>query len=237
MLYSEITMDAGTAKTFQHGLVVDDHPAAGRWMEQALLEAFPGISVVWAASLEAGRQCVAQQLPQIALIDLGLPDGSGTELIAQLNQHDASIMSVVSTVFGDDAHLFDALGAGAQGYVLKDEAQPQLVRLLRGIANGEPPLSPSIARRLLQHFREAESPADTVPADSADDVKLTAREAEVLTLLAKGYTVKRVADLLNITQNTTAGYVKTIYRKLNIRNRAEATLEASRRGLVGEQTR
>ena len=99
--------------------------------------------------------------------------------------------------------------------------------MLAGIHAGQPPLSPSIARKLLQVFQE--------PSQSAKDpeAQLTSREQEVLTLIAKGYTVGRVAELLGITRNTAAGYVKSIYRKLNVSSRAEATLGATRMGLIG----
>lgn len=113
--------------------------------------------------------------------------------------------------------------AGANGYVLKDEARATVVDMLLGIVAGRPALSPKIARRLLNHFR---------PVEAAGTVGLTEREQDVLALLAKGFTVKKVADLLEITPNTAAGYVKVIYRKLNISSRAEAALEATQRGLV-----
>ena len=208
---------------FVNGLVVDDHHDARAWVIQALSEAFPGLRIAEAHDLLSARSAIEFQRPDIALIDLGLPDGSGTELIRELHLHNPASYKIVSTVFGDDSHLFDALRAGAQGYVLKDEAQASLAQMLRGIVGGEPPLSPSIARRLMQHFHE--------PAID-DGIKLTEREQEVLTLLAKGYTVKKAAEFLSITPNTASGYVKSIYRKLNVSSRAEATLEASRRGWV-----
>lgn len=221
-------MKIRAATTMADALVVDDHPAAAVWVAAALAEAFPGIAVHESASLAAARKYLADNDPQIALIDLGLPDGSGVELIRELHADLPDVIKIVSTVFGDDGHLFDALRAGADGYVLKDETRDGLVEMLLGITRGEPPLSTSVARRLLTHFHpDAEQPT----------VHLTEREREVLTLLAKGYTVRRVAGLLDITVNTTAGYVKTIYRKLNVSNRAEATLEATRIGLVGERNR
>ena len=132
---------------------------------------------------------------------------------------------VVATVFDDDAHLFPALRAGAQGYVLKDQAPEVLADMLKGIAAGQPPLSPSVARRLLRHFGPPAAPTDTTNP-------LSPRETEVLGLIAKGYTVQQVADALELTRNTTAGYLKEIYRKLSVSSRAEATLEATRLGLV-----
>ena len=225
---SEFVMQVRAAAAMKKALVVDDHPAAAAWVAAALSQAFPGIEIFEGASLAAGRTHLADNDFQIALVDLGLPDGSGIELIRDLHAQLPDVIKVVSTVFGDDGHLFDALRAGADGYVLKDETKEGLVEMLLGIARGEPPLSSSVARRLLTHFHpDAEQPS----------VHLTERERDVLTLLAKGYTVRRVAGFLDITVNTTAGYVKTIYRKLNVSNRAEATLEATRIGLVGEHNR
>jgi DNA-binding NarL/FixJ family response regulator len=138
---------------------------------------------------------------------------------------------VVATVFDDDAHLFPALRAGAQGYVLKDQSREQLADMLRGIVAGQPPLSPSIARRLLRQFRTVADVA-AAPAES-----LTAREREVLGLIGKGLTVPATAQALGISRHTCVGYVKEIYRKLEVGSRAEATLAASRLGLVDAQAR
>ncbi|MCC5887502.1 MAG: response regulator transcription factor [Gammaproteobacteria bacterium] len=212
------------------GLVVDDLPEARSWLCDALRHAFPGIDIREAASLESARGELARLPPwhpEIALVDLGLPDGSGTDLITELRSQDASVVTVVTTIFDDDSHLFGALKVGADGYVLKDQSRGQLVDMLAGIHAGQPPLSPSIARKLLQVFQE---PRQHSPDPEA---QLTSREQEVLTLIAKGYTVGRVAELLGITRNTAAGYVKSIYRKLNVSSRAEATLAATRQGLIG----
>lgn len=212
------------------GLVVDDLPEARSWLCDALRHAFSGIDIREAGSLAAARaelKRVPAWRPEIALVDLGLPDGSGTDLITQLRASDPEVVTVVTTIFDDDTHLFGALKVGADGYVLKDQSRGQLVDMLAGIHAGQPPLSPSIARKLLQVFQEPKQD----PPDS--EAQLTAREQEVLTLIAKGYTVGRVAELLGITRNTAAGYVKSIYRKLNVTSRAEATLAATRHGLIG----
>jgi DNA-binding NarL/FixJ family response regulator len=130
----------------------------------------------------------------------------------------------VTTIFDSDQHLFPALRAGAQGYVLKDQSRPYLVQMLQAIAGGVPPLSPSIARRLLGFF----SPPAAEPTPEA----LTPREIEVLTLLSKGLSIAAAADVLKLSRHTVGGYVKEIYRKLGVGTRAEAALEAARRGIV-----
>ncbi len=201
-------------------LVVDDLASSRAWLSRALELAFPGVVIDAAASLAEAADLI-EPPPPLALIDLGLPDGSGVRLIERLRGRS---MCVVATVFDDDAHLFPALHAGAEGYVLKDQGPDALAEMLRGIAAGQPPLSPSIARRLLRHF----TPAAPAPAET----DLTPRETEVLRLTAKGMTRQEVAQALGISAHTVAGYLKEVYRKLAVSSRAEAALEAVRRGLV-----
>lgn len=210
-------------------LLVDDLAPARAWLRSALLDAFPEVRIAEAGSLAEARVALAAlgQAPDLALIDLGLPDGSGLRIIEGLQREQAPTLCVVSTVFDDDAHVFPALRAGAQGYVLKDLPGAALARMLRGILDGQPPLSPSIARRLLRQFQPAAHTPQPAPAEA-----LTARETEVLQLIAKGYTVQQTAAALGLSPHTASGYVKEIYRKLSVNSRAEATLEAARRGLV-----
>lgn len=208
------------AAEFARALVVDDLADVRAWLAEALGAAFPGIEVDAVASL-AEAMARIEPPPQIALVDLGLPDGSGTQLIEALRVRGAGTLCIVATVFDDDAHLFPALRAGAQGYVLKDRDRDALAGMLRGIASGQPPLSSSIARRLLRHFQPMPQQAD-----------LTPRETEVLRLTAKGLTLNEVAEALGISRHTVSGYLKDIYRKLSVGTRAEAALEAARRGLV-----
>lgn len=210
---------------FSRALLVDDLAPCRAWLWRALQLAFPGIEVEQADSL-ASAAPLLDPPPPLALIDLGLPDGSGLRLIEALQATRADTVCVVATVFDDDAHLFPALRAGARGYVLKDQSPEALAEMLRGIVAGQPPLSPSIARRLLSHFQPPAGPATAV------DARLTERETEVLRLVAKGYTSNEVADMLALSRHTVAGYLKDIYRKLSVGNRAEATLEAARRGLI-----
>ena len=116
--------------------------------------------------------------------------------------------------------------AGAQGYLLKEQPREQFVAGLQGILRGEPPLSPAIARRMITHFNS------TGLAASGGDVALTARETEVLRLVAKGLTRGEIADQLALSRHTVVDYIKSLYRKLNVSSSAEAAVEATRRGLV-----
>ena len=135
----------------------------------------------------------------------------------------------MTSVFDDDKYIFSALRAGASGYLLKDQKKADLVKMLKGIVDGGPPLSPAVARHVLGYF--APSVNNKVVANNTD-ATLIARESEVLALIAKGYTSTSVADLLSISPNMVSGYIKTIYRKLNISSRVEATMEAARRGII-----
>ena len=126
---------------YASALVVDDLPGARAWLAAALQAAFPGIEVATAGTLGEALARIDPP-PALALVDLGLPDGSGMQLIEALRTRGAATLCIVATVFDDDAHLFPALRAGAQGYVLKDRDRDSLAGMLRGIAAGQPPLSP-----------------------------------------------------------------------------------------------
>ena len=207
----------------QNVLIVEDTVEARHWMAEAVAVVYAGIEVILASSLQEAFMRLDESSYDLALIDLHLPDGSGIDIIRHINRHTPQTLCVVVTIYDDDQHLFPALQAGAGGYLLKDMPGEQFISRLQGIANGEPPLSPAIARRLLGHFSH--------PA-SLPEHNLTPREREVLALIAKGIKLSRVAEILRISPHTAGDYVKIIYRKLNISSRAEATMEATRLGLV-----
>ena len=166
----------------------------------------------------------------VAMIDLGLPDGSGVEVVQALREKQPDVQSVVVTIHDDDDHLFPALQAGAFGYLLKEQSREQLAEQLHRISQGEPPLSPSIARKVIAYFA-----AQAKPSSQAllHEVSLTDRETEVLLRVAKGFTLPEIGVQLGLSRHTIADYVKQIYRKLNVSSRAEAALEAQRLGLFG----
>lgn len=209
----------------QRAFILDDLPESQAWLGQALAASFPGVAVSTACTLQEARERLAGgPAPDIALIDLGLPDGSGVEIVELLQRQHPATLCVVASIYDDDGHVFPALRAGARGYLLKDQPIARIVEALNGIAAGEPPLSPAIARRMLAYFQ----PAPAVVAEA----ELTARETDVLRLIAKGMTQAETARLLGISQHTVAGYVKELYRKLNVSSRAEAALRARDLGLV-----
>lgn len=211
-------------------LLIEDQPHTRDWLMVALTSAFPGIGIATAASLQEAHACLDAPTPDrgdftLAVIDLGLPDGSGIAVVRRLAAERPHILPIVATIYDEDALIFEAIAAGARGYLLKDEDPDLLVSYLRRIEQGEPPLSPTIAHKMLAHFR---TPAVVV----RDDAGLTKRETETLSLLSKGLTVAEVATELGLKPQTVASYVKVIYQKLNISSRAEATREAIRRGLA-----
>lgn len=205
-------------------LLVDDLPEALALLEAVARAAFADAHCVKAGSVMQALQLLQTQTFQIALIDLGLPDGNGLEVIIQLQQLQPACAPVVATIYDDDAHLFEALQAGAQGYLLKDQPADWLAQQLRGIFEGHPPLSPAIARRLLRHFQP--------PAPTSAHAELTSRERSVLGLLAQGVRIAELAAQLGISRHTAGDHVKHIYSKLNISSRAEAALRAKGMGLI-----
>jgi DNA-binding NarL/FixJ family response regulator len=208
-------------------LVVEDRPDTRDWLVEVVSQTFPDLAVVTAGSLREARLRLADGAGlRLAVIDLGLPDGSGVELVAEVARDFPEALAVVATIYDDDAHLFDSLAAGAQGYVLKQERPDDVAACLRRIEAGEPPLSPSIARRLLERLRPPPAPKPR------DDAGLSPREIEVLALLARGLSAPEAAREIGLKPQTVAGYVKVIYQKLHVRSRAEAVLAAAERGLT-----
>ncbi|MCW1430185.1 response regulator [Novosphingobium sp. JCM 18896] len=211
-------------------LLVEDQAATRAWLTEAIEQAFDPVTVVEQMTVKGALQWLhaperQSAAPWLAIVDLGLPDGRGIEIVRAVHEAMPATQCIVATIYGDDAHLIEAITAGAQGYILKEENRDQIVATLKRIERGEPPLSPSIALRILALFRAP-------PAPSANAAGLSARETETLALIARGLTVAEAAAKLGLTTNTVAGYVKLIYQKLGISSRAEATREAVRRGLV-----
>jgi len=205
-------------------LILDDHHEARRMLEEALTEALPAISIDHAATLGQAREHCRNRRFDLALIDISLPDGNGVDFVSELLCTSPRSHVVMITIHDDDYHLFNALRAGARGYLVKGQVGTTLPEQIKGILDGNPPLSPSIANRVLEHFHHT-SP-QPIPSS------LTPRETEVLILIAKGCNRREIAHHLGISPHTVAEYTKHIYDKLNITSRAEAALAASRLGLV-----
>ena len=204
-------------------LIVEDIVETLRWLVEIVRSAYPAATICTANSVRTALSKLDGQI-DLALIDLGLPDGSGLEILRGLNKASPSAIKVVTTVMGDDASIVSSLSAGADGYLLKETEAAVLSRQLTQLSMGLPAISPSVARRIMEHFRL------TGPVASLDG-RLTERETEVLTLISKGLRNAEVASALNIAETTDAGYIKIVYRKLGISSRAEAAWHANRLGL------
>lgn len=211
-------------------LLLEDIPEIRAWLKTLVQQVFPRAQVTECARVGDALSVIPRQRFQLALIDLGLPDGSGVSAVEALREHQPEAQAVIVTIHDDDEHLFPALQAGAFGYLLKEQARELLVEQLQRISQGEPPLSPSIARKVIAHFTAQRRPTQ---ATAMPDVQLTERESEVLLRVAKGFTLPEIGVQLGLSRHTIADYVKQIYRKLNVSSRAEAALEAQRLGLFG----
>ncbi|GGE07826.1 two component transcriptional regulator, LuxR family [Gemmobacter megaterium] len=204
-------------------LIVEDVAETRRWLGGIVHRAFPEAQLVEASTLRMAQGLLRESF-DLALIDLGLPDGSGLDVLRALRNQQSGALCVVTTAMGDDASIVAALSSGADGYLLKEQPAEVLSRQLLQLAIGVPALSPAVARRIMEHFRL------TGPA-APPDTGLTQRETEVLGLIGRGMRNVEVAAELGLAETTVAGYIKAIYRKLGISSRAEASWHATRMGL------
>ena len=218
---------------FVRALVVEDLDEPRRWLVELLPRALPSVlQVDAAASLEQARALMHDHNYELALLDWHLPDGTSEALITEIVTAHPGATVIVATIHDDEMHVFPALRAGATGYILKSQPEAVVISQLQRIQMGEPALSPSIALRLLRHFSAPSDAPQPASSPARPQIKLTDREADVLRLIAKGYRAPEVASLLGLTSSTISSYVRDIYRKLGITSRAEAAIEAARRGWV-----
>lgn len=210
-------------------LIVDDEVHTVEWMQAAATSTFDDARPYSAYCIADAESLLGSVQFDIALVDLGLPDGDGTDLIRKIRQQQETCKVVVATIFDDDDHLFPALKAGARGYVLKQQSRDEIGAMLAGITRGRHPLSPSVAGRILDYFC---GPASSVNEVSSESVALTDRELQVLELIAKGYTLAEAGQAIGIQRTTVATYVRRLYEKLEVSSRAEAATVAVQMGLI-----
>jgi DNA-binding NarL/FixJ family response regulator len=213
-----------------HILLLEDIPEIRAWLKVLVKQVFANAQITECSRVQDALLQVSSQRFTLALLDLGLPDGSGVDVVTALREKQPEVQSVIVTIHDDDEHLFPALQAGAFGYLLKEQSRELLMEQLQRISQGEPPLSPSIARKVISYFAAQRRPNT---AALLHEVSLTERETEVLLRVAKGFTLPEIGVQLGLSRHTIADYVKQIYRKLNVSSRAEAALEAQRLGLFG----
>jgi len=213
--------------------IVDDDPRYRSSLAHAVMSA-PGMTLVGVADdLESGRALLDSMQPEILLVDLGLPSGSGMELIRHAAAKLPACDVMVITVFGDEQHVIASIEAGATGYLLKDASNGELADHIRALRAGGSPISPVIARQLLTRFA---APAPAVPAkdEIETDVSqaLSPQEHKVLLMISKGNTHEEIAQVMGVSRQTVLTYVKRTYRKLQVHSKVEAIAKAQRAGLI-----
>lgn len=222
-------MSADTATAFSV-LIVEDQPSFRDAFQHAL-GSLPDIRLLGIApDLPQGLRLFDQLRPDVLLVDLDLPGGSGIELIRHAAQTRPQCEVMVISVFGDEQHVVASIEAGATGYLLKDSLALDLPGQLRSLRAGGSPISPIIARRLLVRLAPGAPQAmAALPADE-EVVALSEQESRVLHLAAKGFTFDEIAQFLQVSPHTVMTYVKRVYRKLHVRSKVEAIYEARRLG-------
>lgn len=178
---------------------------------------------------EHAVQLALQFEPQVVLMDIQMPRLNGIEATKRIKRALPHVQVVIWTIFGDDQHVFEAIKAGAIGYLLKDSPMDEIVEGIHAAARGESLLHPAVATRVIQEFQRMRAAAENAPDLICE---LTAREMEVLRLIADGKRNREIADTLFLTEKTVKNYISSILFKLQVNSRTEAALLAVKRGLI-----
>ena len=214
--------------------IIEDHPVFLAYFS-GVVTGDPSFNLVGTATNgKQGRELIENIDADIYLVDLGLPDFSGLELLPQIARLRPTANAMVISVFDDDAHIISAIEAGASGYLLKDSDSRSVTDSLRELHAGGSPLSPSIAKKVLTLFRDRRNRDSTTIRDPGVEKKdlLTERETEVLLQLAAGLAFREIAEALSISSHTVAQHVRNIYRKLAVGSRGKAVYEATKLGII-----
>jgi DNA-binding NarL/FixJ family response regulator len=214
-------------------LIVEDEPEFLRRFSDAVLA---DSALTLLAAVGTGRAAMAlldsRPAPDVMLLDLGLPDMSGVDVIRHAAAHAPECDVLVVTMFRDDQHVVASIEAGATGYLLKDASAGHIAASIHELRAGGSPISPGIARRVLARFRDGATGANAATAPAAASSPLTERETELLRLAAKGLSFETISELMDISPHTVVAHVKKIYRKLAVHSRSEAVYEASQLGIL-----
>jgi DNA-binding NarL/FixJ family response regulator len=220
-------------------LIVEDDRLLREILTQETRSSSPGWTVRAADSLAAARLAIREAPPDAVFLDLGLPDGDGLRLVSELRALHPGCAILVITVFADEQRVLRSLEAGASGYLLKSDLPDQIGRLIATLESGGSPLSPAIARRLIERLQPGPRTAvrrGTRVARPPDDSieRLSTRENEILLLCAKGLRYAEIATTLGLSIHTVNAHLRNVYRKLMVNSRTEAIYEARRNGLLDE---
>lgn len=218
-----------TKKEYRVLLVEDDHGTLQRMSD--IVSAQPELSLVGTAETysEASEWLDNNKL-DVLLTDLGLPDGNGKQLIEQTREQHADAEIMVISRFGDENSVVEAIKAGASGYLLKDESEEHIIDAISQLLQGGSPISPAIARYILDYFQHDEVAASNTTDPENFEALLTPKEKLVLQYISRGYSNKEIASSLEISPHTVASHIKHIYRKLEVNSRNEAVFEGWRMG-------
>lgn len=220
-------------------LIVEDDPQ----MQQRLRHVLATLGcddahIAVTDSVAGAQQLLGAHRYSVALVDIGLPDGSGVELIGWLQAHHPGVPAVVISAWRTEEVIFAALRAGAIGYLLKERDDLELAMALRSIEQGGAPIDPTIARRILAWVAAAPAPAPApagargnAPGDALLSA-LTPRERKILELVSQGLSNREMAEMLSISRLTVECHTKNIYRKLAVNSRTEAVFQGRRHGLL-----
>lgn len=204
------------------GMVEDD--ARARTMFADWINREAGFKVVCDfASAEAAIAGLPKNAPDIVLMDINLPEMNGVDCVRRLKPMLPKTQFVILTVYEDDEHIFNALQAGATGYLLKESPRADLIDALMEVRRGGSPMTSNIARKVVQSFQQMP------PKGTSETEDLSTREREVLGLLARGFLYKEIADQLNIAFPTVKTYIRRVYEKLHVRSRTQAIAKYSPR--------
>lgn len=212
-------------------MLVDDHTLFRRGIKSVLVS-WPEVEVVGEASdgMEA-QEIASVTMPDVILMDINMPNCSGLEATRRLKKEMPYVKIVILTVSDDDKDLFEAVKAGAQGYLLKNLEPEELKSYLAGIARCEAPISGVMAGKILAEFAR-NSFHDRKAAKGGYASDLSSREKEVLKLISKGLSNKEIAQALSVTENTIKNHLRNILEKLHLENRVQAAVYAIQEGLV-----
>jgi len=198
--------------------IVDDDEGIRSGLS-ALIKRAAGFKLVGEfANAETALKEIPALLPDVVLMDINLPGMKGYECVRQIKASHPGVQFLMLTVYEDGDSLFNSLRAGASGYLLKRTASARLLEAIRDVFNGGAPMTPQLARRVVQFFSKP-------VAESSPLAKLTPAEREFLDQLANGYAYKEIADRMNISIDTVRSYVRTVYEKLHVHSRTEAVVK------------
>ncbi|WP_382159235.1 response regulator [Hydrogenophaga sp. ANAO-22] len=217
-------------------LIVEDDPEMRSFFESCVARS-PALALAGCVGTVAhARDCLARpgEGVDVLLTDLGLPDGSGLEVIRQARLTHPDCETLVISMFGDEDNVLASIEAGALGYIHKDAAPEDIAQTILEMKAGGSPISPMIARRVLTKYaaRQAAVPPPAAAPPPVERPPLSRREQEVLGLIARGFSYQEIANLQGVSVHTVQAHIKSLYSKLAVHSKMEAVFEATRMGML-----